>query len=271
MANAQKVANIFELASAAFKKMADLTIDLKIFQTQSEQGPSTSSRWTIIEIEALKEAVARFGNDLNKIASMIETKTVTQIKHKLKTQALEGPTSDRAEGEENDIKDIDEFGESEIHITELPPVSTVSVDRGRRKQTFSERNDFETPEVKKSRLDATSSMPVVRQNTPIAVRPSAPIVQRLPVGVAPTSSVSVKPRVATPSASAILSHAHMRKQAIPPADSKYEDYSDFDGEDPYEDVHNEDDDDDEDEISDEPYYSEEEEVEEESPDGGEGN
>ncbi|VDO01331.1 unnamed protein product [Rodentolepis nana] len=249
--------------------MADLTIDLKIFQTQSEQGPSTSSRWTIIEIEALKEAVARFGNDLNKIANMIETKTVTQIKHKLKTQALEGPTSDRVEGEENDIKDIDEFGESEVRITELPPVSTVSVDRGRRKQTFSERNDLESSEAKKSRLDTTSSVPVVRQNTPIAVRPSAPIVQRLPVGVAPTSSASVKPRVATPSASAILSHAHMRKQAIPPADPKYEDYSDFDGDDPYEDVHNGDDDDD-DEISDEPYYSEEE-GEEESPDGGEGN
>ncbi|KAM3176770.1 hypothetical protein ACTXT7_005838 [Hymenolepis weldensis] len=268
MANAQKVANIFELASAAFKKMADLTIDLKIFQTQSEQGPSTSSRWTIIEIEALKEAVARFGNDLNKIASMIETKTITQIKHKLKSQALEGPTSERAEGEENeDTKDMHEFPESEIHITELPPVSTVSVDRGRRKQTFSERNDFETSKLKKRRIDSTSSVPVVRQNTPLAARPSAPIVQRLPVGVAPNSSVSVKARVTTPSASAILSHAHMRKQAIPTADSKYEDYSDFEGEDPYEDVHNEDDDDD-DEISDEPYYSEEEEG---SPDGGEGN
>lgn len=149
MANAQKVANIFELASVAFKKLSDLTIDLKIFQTQAEQGPSTSSRWTIIEIEALKEAVARFGKDLNKIASMIETKTVTQIKHKLKSQALEGPTSERAEGEENDdVKDMDEFPEGDIHIQELPPVSAVSADRGRRKQTFLERSDFETPEMK---------------------------------------------------------------------------------------------------------------------------
>lgn len=150
MANAQKVANIFELASAAFKKMADLTIDLKIFQTQAEQGPTTSSRWTIIEVEALKEAVARFGNDLNKIASMIETKTITQIKHKLKNQALEGPTSEPPEGEENDmdIKEMEEFGDNDMGVTELPPVSTVSVDRGRRKQTFSERNDTEAPEMK---------------------------------------------------------------------------------------------------------------------------
>ena len=150
MANAQKVSNIFELASTAFKKMAELVLDLKIYQAQVEQGPTTSSRWTIIEVEQLKEAVARFGNDLNKIASIIETKTLTQIKHKLKSQALEGPGPEPPEGEENDDeKDAEGSPEADVeHVQELPVVSTVSVDRGRRKQTFSERSDIDLPESK---------------------------------------------------------------------------------------------------------------------------
>lgn len=71
-------------------------------------------------------------------------------------------------------------------------------------------------------------MTVVRPSAPIVVRPSMPF-QRLPPGVPPSSSAPIRPRMATPSASAILSHAHMRKQAAPqppPSESKYEDYSD---------------------------------------------
>ncbi|VDL94597.1 unnamed protein product [Schistocephalus solidus] len=82
MANAQKVANIFELASLAFGKLAELTLDLKIYQTQS-----SSSRWTIAEVEQLKDAISRFGADLSKIAEVLDTKTVTQIKHKIRNKA----------------------------------------------------------------------------------------------------------------------------------------------------------------------------------------
>ncbi len=150
MANAQKVANIFELASVAFGKLSELTLDLKMFQAQSEQAPSTSSRWTIIEVEQLKEAVARFGNDLTKIASVLETKTKTQIKHKLKNQALQEPSENAREEENSEEGDEGEDSGEDVMapVHELPPVTTVSVDRGRRKQTFSERSEALVPDPK---------------------------------------------------------------------------------------------------------------------------
>ncbi|EUB61115.1 Chromatin complexes subunit BAP18 [Echinococcus granulosus] len=262
MANAQKVANIFELASVAFKKLAELTLDLKIFQAQAEQGPSTSSRWTIIEVDQLKDAIARFGNDLTKIASVIETKTLTQIKHKLKSQGLEGPGPERVEGAENDDeKNAGRSPENESgHVQELPEVSTVSVDRGRRKQTFSERNDPDLPDQKKRRLDSGSGPSVLtipKIKGPVVARHVVPVagVQRTPITV--QTSPAGKPRVVpiTPSASNVLSHAHMRKQAVMSQELKYEQYSEDEGDDHFGD---DDDDDDDDEESDAPYYSEDE-------------
>lgn len=152
MANAQKVANIFELASVAFGKLSELTLDLKIFQAQAEQTPSTSSRWTIIEMEQLKDAIARFGHDLAKIASVLETKTKTQIKHKLKSQALQEGLPEH-QGSEHNPEDADDGGEESAEdviepVHELPSVSTVSVDRGRRKQTFSERSEIQPADPK---------------------------------------------------------------------------------------------------------------------------
>ncbi|VDM35878.1 unnamed protein product [Hydatigera taeniaeformis] len=262
MANAQKIANIFELASVAFKKLAELTLDLKIFQAQAEQGPSTSSRWTIIEVEQLKEAIARFGNDLNKIASVIETKTLTQIKHKLKSQALEGPGPERVDGGENDDeKDADRSPDDESeHVQELSEVPTVSVDRGRRKQTFSERNDPDLPDQKKRRLESASGpsvLTVQKPKGPLIARHVVPVagVQRLPITV--QTSSATKPRVVPPtlSASNVLSHAQMRKQAVMSQESKYEEYSEDGGDEHFED---DDDDDDDEEESDAPYYSEDE-------------
>ncbi|VDK21296.1 unnamed protein product [Taenia asiatica] len=261
MANAQKVANIFELASVAFKKLAELTLDLKIFQAQAEQGPSTSSRWTIIEMEQLKEAIARFGNDLTKIAGAIETKTLTQIKHKLKSQALEGPGPERAEGGENDDeKDADRSPEDDPErVQELSEVSTVSADRGRRKQTFSERNDLDLPDQKKRRLDSAPGPPILTIPKPkgsLVARHVVPVtgVQRVPITV--QTSAAGKPRAipTTLSASNVLSHAQMRKQVVMSQESKYEEYSEDEGDGHFED----DDDDDDDEESDAPYYSEDE-------------
>lgn len=81
--------------------------------------------------------------------------------------------------------------------------------------------------LQKRRLDSTSSMGVPKVVVPSVVRPAIPAVVRLPACA--TSSTSAKVRAGppvTPSASSILSHAHMRKQSMMPTEAKYEDYSD---------------------------------------------
>uniref|UniRef100_A0A5K3EPM6 SANT domain-containing protein n=1 Tax=Mesocestoides corti TaxID=53468 RepID=A0A5K3EPM6_MESCO len=245
MANAQKIANIFDLASTAFGKLAELTLDLKIFQAQAEQTHSTSSRWTIIEMEQLKEAIARFGNDLAKIASVIETKTLTQIKHKLKSQALDGPGTGPPEVENEEEKEVaEESGEDEMgHVQELAPVSTVSVgvfffsnclgyqvDRGRRKQTFSERSEQSFPDSKKRRIEDIAPSPVTtipKLGAPLITRQVMPVgaAQRLPTP-AQSSTVSQPRIISAPVGPKVVTHAQMRKQPMLTQESKYEEYSD---------------------------------------------
>ncbi|VDD74168.1 unnamed protein product [Mesocestoides corti] len=265
MANAQKIANIFDLASTAFGKLAELTLDLKIFQAQAEQTHSTSSRWTIIEMEQLKEAIARFGNDLAKIASVIETKTLTQIKHKLKSQALDGPGTGPPEVENEEEKEVaEESGEDEMgHVQELAPVSTVSVDRGRRKQTFSERSEQSFPDSKKRRIEDIAPSPVTtipKLGAPLITRQVMPVgaAQRLPTP-AQSSTVSQPRIISAPVGPKVVTHAQMRKQPMLTQESKYEEYSDDEGDDRY------DDDDDDDDESDALYYSDDEGADNERP------
>lgn len=90
MANFSRVAEIFEQASVAFGRLAQLTLDLKQFQSQQNDGDSkTCGKWSQKEVDDLKAAIERFGSDLSKVAEAIETKTVSQIKQKLKTQAFQ--------------------------------------------------------------------------------------------------------------------------------------------------------------------------------------
>lgn len=90
MANSSKVSEIFEQASVAFGRLAQLTLDLKQFQAQkNESEVKTTSKWSVKEIDLLKSAINRFGNDLNTIANMIQTKTINQIKHKMRSRAFQ--------------------------------------------------------------------------------------------------------------------------------------------------------------------------------------
>ncbi|KAF6769339.1 hypothetical protein AHF37_07588 [Paragonimus kellicotti] len=90
MASASRVAEIFQQASVAFGRLAQLTLDLKLAQAQqNEQGQKTNTKWSDQEVDQLKEAVTRFGNDLGKIAEIIETKTVDQIKLKMKSKVFQ--------------------------------------------------------------------------------------------------------------------------------------------------------------------------------------
>ncbi|TGZ71433.1 hypothetical protein CRM22_002638 [Opisthorchis felineus] len=90
MANASRVSEIFQQASAAFGRLAHLTLELKLSQAQQNTSDQKSNtKWTTEEINELKAAIVRFGNDLEKIAQSIETKTVDQIKQKVHSKTFQ--------------------------------------------------------------------------------------------------------------------------------------------------------------------------------------
>uniref|UniRef100_A0A8D3AMG0 BPTF-associated chromatin complex component 1 n=1 Tax=Scophthalmus maximus TaxID=52904 RepID=A0A8D3AMG0_SCOMX len=80
-----KVGEIFSAARAAFTKLGELTMQLHPVSDSSPAG----AKWTETEIEMLRLAVRRFGDDLNNISSVIKERTVAQIKSTVKRKLYE--------------------------------------------------------------------------------------------------------------------------------------------------------------------------------------
>eukprot|EP00112_Aurelia_sp_Birch-Aquarium-sp1_P024261 Seg7591.1 transcript_id=Seg7591.1/GoldUCD/mRNA.D3Y31 product="Chromatin complexes subunit BAP18" protein_id=Seg7591.1/GoldUCD/D3Y31 len=87
MTSATKVAEIFETAGLAFSRLGGMAVEL---QTLSGEGASgEEGKWGEAEIEMLRQAILRFGNDLEKISGQIKTKSVGQIRSALKQKAMQ--------------------------------------------------------------------------------------------------------------------------------------------------------------------------------------
>uniref|UniRef100_A0A8C9W4E0 Chromosome 17 open reading frame 49 n=1 Tax=Scleropages formosus TaxID=113540 RepID=A0A8C9W4E0_SCLFO len=71
--------------SAAFTKLGELTMQLHPVADSCPAG----AKWTDTEIEMLRSAVRRFGDDLNSISSVIKERTVAQIKTTVKRKLYE--------------------------------------------------------------------------------------------------------------------------------------------------------------------------------------
>ncbi|MCI4377426.1 hypothetical protein PGIGA_G00203440 [Pangasianodon gigas] len=80
-----KVGEIFSAAGAAFTKLGELTMQLHPVADSSPAG----AKWTDTEIEMLRSAVRRFGDDLNALSSVIKKRTVAQIKTTVKRKLYE--------------------------------------------------------------------------------------------------------------------------------------------------------------------------------------
>ncbi|XP_062308971.1 chromatin complexes subunit BAP18 [Osmerus eperlanus] len=80
-----KVGEIFSAAGAAFTKLGELTLQLHPVSDSSPAG----AKWTETEIDMLRSAVRRFGDDLNNISSVIKERTVAQIKTTVKRKIYE--------------------------------------------------------------------------------------------------------------------------------------------------------------------------------------
>ncbi|CAN7978201.1 chromatin complexes subunit BAP18 [Ixodes scapularis] len=83
--SASKVGEIFTAAGAAFTKLGELAVQL---YSASEPSPA-GGKWTDDEVEMLRNAVKRFGDDLNKISDHIKNRTISQIKNSMKRKAYE--------------------------------------------------------------------------------------------------------------------------------------------------------------------------------------
>ncbi|XP_061090941.1 chromatin complexes subunit BAP18 isoform X3 [Conger conger] len=81
-----KVGEIFSAAGAAFTKLGELTMQLHPVADSSPSG----AKWTDTEIDMLRLAVRRFGDDLSTISSVIKKRTVrAQIKTTVKRKLYE--------------------------------------------------------------------------------------------------------------------------------------------------------------------------------------
>ncbi|CAL8086103.1 unnamed protein product [Calicophoron daubneyi] len=152
MANGSRVAEIFQQASVAFGRLAQLTLDLKLYQAEQTEpeskGSNNSGKWSNREIDQLKDAISRFGNDLAKISEAIETKTVAQIKQKVKSKAFqEAGFGDVLNSEADQSEKSSKQTEPGQNVTE------VTAERGRRKQSLDVCDDFMLRDPKRLRLD----------------------------------------------------------------------------------------------------------------------
>ncbi|XP_020619494.1 chromatin complexes subunit BAP18-like [Orbicella faveolata] len=100
--SAAKVAEIFTAAGEAFSHLGELTMQLHPLNNEtgilspSATTMSNSGKWGDEEIEMLRGAVKRFGDDLKKISGQIKTKSVAQIKSALKKRIHEQENSSQS-------------------------------------------------------------------------------------------------------------------------------------------------------------------------------
>ncbi|PFX22369.1 Chromatin complexes subunit BAP18 [Stylophora pistillata] len=92
------VAEIFTAAGEAFSHLGELTMQLHPLNNDTAVSPSTtttsnSGKWGDEEIEMLRSAVKRFGDDLKKISGQVKSKSVAQIKSALKRRIHEQDNS----------------------------------------------------------------------------------------------------------------------------------------------------------------------------------
>ncbi|KAJ7996050.1 hypothetical protein DPEC_G00233060 [Dallia pectoralis] len=81
-----KVGQIFSAAGSAFTKLGELTMQLH--PVVADSSPA-GAKWNETEVEMLRSAVRRFGDDLNSISSVIKERTVAQIKTTVKRKLYE--------------------------------------------------------------------------------------------------------------------------------------------------------------------------------------
>ncbi|XP_045540509.1 chromatin complexes subunit BAP18 isoform X2 [Papilio machaon] len=82
--SAIKVAEIFNEAGTAFKKLSEMTMMLHPVNDAQPGG-----KWSDEEVEMLRACIHRFAVDLNQLSLHIKNRTISQIKRTLKKKAFE--------------------------------------------------------------------------------------------------------------------------------------------------------------------------------------
>ena len=128
---ASKVADIFTAAGAAFNRLGELTVQLH--PLTSDSSGQTSGKWGETEIEMLRDAIKRFGEDLKKISEIITTKSIAQIKSALKQRVYEQ------------------------HYSEPSPKKTAQKRTAKDAETTGKTDEVAAKKIKQEPLDVASS------------------------------------------------------------------------------------------------------------------
>ncbi|XP_067949130.1 chromatin complexes subunit BAP18-like [Watersipora subatra] len=99
MASSKTVAEIFMAAGKAFDNLGTMTLQLH----PNPDVPS-NNKWTVAEVESLHAAVTQFNSDLNKIAENMKSRTVSQVKQKMKDELLSSTGDDAEEPANKKLK-----------------------------------------------------------------------------------------------------------------------------------------------------------------------
>lgn len=105
MGSATKVGEIFAAAGEAFSRLGELIMQL---HPLNEPSPN-SGKWSDEELQTLRSAVKRFGEDMNKISDMVKTRTVSQIRAAIRRKNYE---------------QLDKQSSAQKRTKSSPPVST---------------------------------------------------------------------------------------------------------------------------------------------------
>uniref|UniRef100_H2Z164 Myb-like domain-containing protein n=1 Tax=Ciona savignyi TaxID=51511 RepID=H2Z164_CIOSA len=119
MSSAGKVSQIFISAGDAFTKLAELTMQIN---TQVEAPPG--AKWTDDEIEMLRQAVLKFGTDLNKISEVVKTRSLGQLKNAIKRKIYAEAGIPMAKKQQQSRKRTS----NDVIVIDNLPAETVSFD-----------------------------------------------------------------------------------------------------------------------------------------------
>ncbi|XP_013182747.1 PREDICTED: chromatin complexes subunit BAP18-like isoform X5 [Papilio xuthus] len=122
--SAIKVAEIFNEAGTAFKKLSEMTMMLHPVNDAQPGG-----KWSDEEVEMLRACIHRFAVDLNQLSLHIKNRTISQIKRTLKKKAFEDAGIPLREVTLNMLNATGTEGEEEIGGIDLEfePVSNEDV------------------------------------------------------------------------------------------------------------------------------------------------
>eukprot|EP00116_Pleurobrachia_bachei_P001911 sb/3462173/ len=124
------VAEIYATAGKSFSKLAELTARLHKLPDSEVGG---KNRWTHDELKTLRDALQRFGDDVEKISEQLKSRTVAQVRDMIKSENLipkrtslfDEVEIDRERKKKRDIPDVDRVKNTSSNDADISPTAML--------------------------------------------------------------------------------------------------------------------------------------------------